>query len=92
MDYESLLARAGILLRKPSTPKVWTGVDGAEGFIFSDRGAGIAAATLRGSPLYNPAWIAATASWNGTAKPSGRSGSSTPCWTRTAPATASSSQ
>jgi predicted metalloprotease with PDZ domain len=53
MDYEKLLARAGILLRKASTPKVWTGVDGVQGLTFSDRGAGIAAATLRGSPLYN---------------------------------------
>jgi predicted metalloprotease with PDZ domain len=53
MDYEKLLARAGILLRKASTPKVWIGVQGAQGFTFSDRGADIAAATPRGSPLYN---------------------------------------
>ncbi len=49
MDYEKLLARAGILLRKVSTPAVWTG---AQGLTFSDRGADITA-TLRGSPLYN---------------------------------------
>jgi predicted metalloprotease with PDZ domain len=48
MDYESLLARAGILLRKASNPKVWTG---AQGLTFSDRGADIMG-TLRGSPLY----------------------------------------
>ena len=50
MEYEKLLARAGILLRKASTPKVWTGV---QGFTFSDRGADITTPTLRGSPLYD---------------------------------------
>jgi predicted metalloprotease with PDZ domain len=49
MDYEKLLARAGILLRKASTPKVWTG---AQGLTFSERGADITA-TLSGSPMYN---------------------------------------
>ena len=49
MDYEKLLARAGILLRKQTTPTVWTG---AQGLTFSDRGADINA-TLRGSPMYN---------------------------------------
>ena len=48
MDYEKLLARAGILLRKATTPAVWTG---AQGMTFSDRGADLTA-TLRGSPLY----------------------------------------
>lgn len=50
MDYETLLARAGILLRKASTPRVWTGADG---LTFSGRGAEIADATVRGSPLYD---------------------------------------
>jgi predicted metalloprotease with PDZ domain len=50
MDYASLLARAGILLRKAAMPKVWMGV---EGMTFSDRGADISGATLRGSPSYN---------------------------------------
>jgi predicted metalloprotease with PDZ domain len=49
MDYQKLLARAGILLRHPETPAVWTG---AQGLTFSERGAEITA-TLRGSPLYN---------------------------------------
>ena len=49
MDYERLLARAGILLRKATTPVVWAG---AQGLTFSERGAEITAA-LRGSPLYN---------------------------------------
>jgi predicted metalloprotease with PDZ domain len=49
MDYEKLLARAGILLRKASTPAIFTG---AQGLTFSERGAEITA-TLRGSPLYN---------------------------------------
>jgi predicted metalloprotease with PDZ domain len=49
MDYEKLLARAGIQLRKASTPSVWTG---AQGLTFSERGADITA-TLRGSPMYN---------------------------------------
>ena len=52
MDYEKLLARAGILLRQAATPKVWTGTS-AMGLSFSDRGAELTAATLRGSPLYN---------------------------------------
>jgi predicted metalloprotease with PDZ domain len=52
MDYEKLLAHAGILLRKASTPKVWTGVQ-AQGLTFSDRGADITASTPRGSPLYD---------------------------------------
>lgn len=52
MDYEKLLAHAGILLRKASTPKVWTGVQ-AQGLTFSERGADISNPTLRGSPLYN---------------------------------------
>ena len=50
MDYEKLLARAGILLRKASTPKVWTGV---QALTFSDRGGDITTPTLRGSPIYN---------------------------------------
>jgi predicted metalloprotease with PDZ domain len=49
MDYEKLLARAGILLRKASTPKIYTGV---QAFTFTDRGADIATPTPRGSPLY----------------------------------------
>jgi predicted metalloprotease with PDZ domain len=49
MDYEKLLGRAGILLRKATTPGVWTG---AQGVTFSEHGADITA-TLRGSPLYN---------------------------------------
>jgi predicted metalloprotease with PDZ domain len=49
MDYEKLLARAGILLRKASTPAIFTG---AQGLTFSDAGADITS-TLRGSPLYN---------------------------------------
>jgi predicted metalloprotease with PDZ domain len=49
MDYEKLLARAGILLRKASAPAVWTG---AQGLTFSERGADITT-TLRGSPMYN---------------------------------------
>jgi predicted metalloprotease with PDZ domain len=49
MDYEKLLARAGIVLRKATTPAIFTG---AQGMTFSDRGADITA-TLRGSPLYN---------------------------------------
>jgi len=53
MNYEALLAHAGILLRKPATPKVWIGAQGVAGLTFSDRGADIAAGTLRGSPLYN---------------------------------------
>ena len=53
MDYASLLAHAGILLRKAATPKVWMGVQGMGGLAFSDRGADIAGTTLRGSPLYN---------------------------------------
>jgi predicted metalloprotease with PDZ domain len=53
MDYAGLLAHAGILLRKPATPKVWTGVPGMGGLTFSERGADIAGSTLRGSPLYN---------------------------------------
>jgi predicted metalloprotease with PDZ domain len=50
MDYEKLLAHAGILLRKATTPKVYTGV---QAFTFSDRGADITTSTPRGSPLYN---------------------------------------
>lgn len=50
MDYEKLLARAGVFLRKASTPKIYTG---AQNFTFTDRGAEIAAVTPRGSPLYN---------------------------------------
>jgi predicted metalloprotease with PDZ domain len=48
-DYEPLLARAGILLRKASTPKTWIG---APGLAFSDRGADVTSLTLRGAPLY----------------------------------------
>jgi predicted metalloprotease with PDZ domain len=50
MDYETLLARAGMLVRKTSSPKVWTGV---QFLTFTDRGAEIAGPTLRGSPLFN---------------------------------------
>jgi len=50
MDYETLLARAGILLRKASNPKIWTG---AQGLNFTGQGAEIMSPTLRGSPLYN---------------------------------------
>ena len=50
MDYEALLAHAGLLLRKPVNGGVWTGVQ----FLgVSDRGAEITGATLRGSPLFN---------------------------------------
>lgn len=50
MDYAGLLARAGFLLRQEHPGKVWLGVTSLK---FSDRGAEIAGATLRGSPLYN---------------------------------------
>jgi len=50
MDYEGLLAHAGMLVRKASTPKIYTGV---QFFNFTDRGAEIATGTLRGSPLFN---------------------------------------
>ena len=50
MDYGKLLANAGILLRKATSPKIWTG---AQGLTFSDAGADITSPTLRGSPLFN---------------------------------------
>jgi predicted metalloprotease with PDZ domain len=50
MDYAGLLARAGFLLRKEHPGKVWLGVQSMN---FSDKGAEITGATLRGSPLYN---------------------------------------
>ena len=49
MDYEKLLARAGMLLRKALYPKVW--IDSQQ-LAVTDRGAEIPAATLRGSPLF----------------------------------------
>ena len=50
MDYEKLLAYAGLLLHRATTPKVYTG---AQGLAFSDRGADLTGPTLRGSPMYN---------------------------------------
>ncbi len=49
MDYSALLAHAGMLLRKTTTPKVWTGV---QFFQITDRGAEIPMPTLRGSPFF----------------------------------------
>jgi predicted metalloprotease with PDZ domain len=50
MDYESLLANAGMLLRRSVTGKAWIGNQGLD---FSDKGAEITSATLRDSPIYN---------------------------------------
>ena len=50
LDYAKLLARAGILLRDATEPKVYIG---PQSFTFTDAGADIAGTTLRGSPLYN---------------------------------------
>jgi predicted metalloprotease with PDZ domain len=51
MDYESLLAHAGLLLeRRTGRERVWTGAGFAT---WSDQGMTLAAPTLRGSPLYD---------------------------------------
>jgi predicted metalloprotease with PDZ domain len=50
MEYESLLARAGLLMRKTESGKIWLD---SQGLNFSKQGAEITAATRRGSPLYN---------------------------------------
>jgi predicted metalloprotease with PDZ domain len=50
MDYDSLLARAGMLLEKRADAQPWLG---APALRFTDGGAEITNATLRGSPLYN---------------------------------------
>ena len=49
MEYEPLLARAGLLLRKSRGGKVWLG---AARIDYSDDGVEIASPTLRDSPLY----------------------------------------
>ncbi len=50
MDYEPLLARAGLLLRKEHPGQVWLG---STGLRFSADGVAITRATLRNSPLFN---------------------------------------
>lgn len=52
MDYEALLARAGLLLQK-RTGAAGRNYLGAQGTLWSDRGMEITGATLNGSPLYN---------------------------------------
>ncbi len=49
MNYEELLSHAGILLRKAAGGRAWLG---NAGMMFSDKGAEIGTATLRGTPLY----------------------------------------
>jgi len=49
MDYASLLARAGYVLRPASPDKAWWGTPS---MTFSDRGIDITGPSLRGSPLY----------------------------------------
>jgi predicted metalloprotease with PDZ domain len=50
MDYEALLAHAGLLLEKRTGPnRVWTGAQSTE---WSDQGMTLTAPTLRASPLY----------------------------------------
>jgi predicted metalloprotease with PDZ domain len=49
MPYEELLSRAGMLLRKSNAGKAWIG---SQSFEFSDKGAELVSATLRGTPLY----------------------------------------
>ena len=50
MDYESLLARAGFLLRKERPGKIWLG---SQGLTFSSGEVAITRASLRNSPLFN---------------------------------------
>jgi predicted metalloprotease with PDZ domain len=49
MDYEPLLARAGLLLRSRTPGRAWIGFPA---MAFIDRGSEIPGPTLRGSPLY----------------------------------------
>lgn len=49
MEYEPLLARAGLLLKKSRAGKSWLGVNRLE---FSSNGVEIAGSTFQGSPLY----------------------------------------
>jgi predicted metalloprotease with PDZ domain len=49
MDYEALLARAGLLLRPRTPGRAWIGFPATT---FFDRGSEITLSTLRGSPLY----------------------------------------
>jgi predicted metalloprotease with PDZ domain len=49
MDYEALLARAGLLLRPRTPGRAWIGFPA---MTFFDRGSEITVSTLRGSPLY----------------------------------------
>jgi predicted metalloprotease with PDZ domain len=49
MEYESLLAQAGLLLKKSRAGKAWLGVNRLE---FSSNGVEIAGSTFQGSPLY----------------------------------------
>ncbi len=51
MDYEKLLARAGLLLEKHTGAAARTYL-GAQGVLWSDRGMEITSPTLNGSPLY----------------------------------------
>lgn len=50
MDYEQLLARAGLLLRKTEPVKAWLG---DPRLTFSDNGAEITSPAVRDSPIYN---------------------------------------
>jgi predicted metalloprotease with PDZ domain len=53
MNYQELLAHAGLLLRTKHPGRVWLGASGKEPFQFSDQAAEIANGTLKDSPLYN---------------------------------------